>query len=68
MNDDGRAIHETIDEFGDDVVAHQKRGNFHRLVLCCKPPQQVSEWVPHNESATLGSFCATWDNVEKIPF
>lgn len=62
-------IHETIEEFGDDVVAHQKRGNEHRLVLCNRPlPQQVGEWVPHNESATLGSFCATWNKVDKIPF
>lgn len=62
-------IHETIDEFGDEVVAHQKRGNEHRLVLCKRPPPQtVSDWVPHNESIALGGFYATWNNVEKIPF
>lgn len=59
-------IHETIDEFGDDVVAHQKRGNFHRLVLCCKPPQKVSDWVSHDEIATLDRYSATWNMVERI--
>lgn len=62
-------IHETIDEFGDEVIAHQKKGNEHRLVLCKRPPpQDVSEWVAHDQVAWLGPYRATWDKVEKIPF
>jgi hypothetical protein len=62
-------IHETVDEFGDDVVVHQKMGNFHRLVLACRPlPQKNTEWVPYHESVTLGGYVATWNNVEKCPF
>lgn len=69
MEDLERPIHETIDEFGDDVVSHQKRGNFHRLVLCNRPPPQtVTDWMPYDEPCSLGRFYATWNKVEVIPF
>jgi len=62
-------MHETIDEFGDDVVAHQKEGNFHRLILCCKPPQLKGEWVRSDEVARVATYRATWNKVEEeIPF
>ena len=63
-------ITETLHEFGPDVVAHQKRGDMHRLVLCHRPPPQVaSEWVVRGNCATLNEFCATWDGgVEQCPF
>jgi len=62
-------IVETVHEFGDEVVAHQKRGDFHRIVLCCRPlPQKVSEWQPRESPIHFESFCIQWDTVEKIPF
>jgi len=62
-------IVETVHEFGSDVVAHQKRGDFHRLVICCRPlPQKVSEWQPREEVIHFDAFCGQWDCVEKIPF
>lgn len=62
-------IVETIHEFGSDVVAHQKRGDFHRLVICCRPlPQKASEWQPREQMIHFEAFCGQWDSVEKIPF
>lgn len=60
---------ETIHEFGQVVVSHQKKGNYHRLVICCTPPQKVSDWVPRLQPAELGDYIASWDKVEdRIPF
>lgn len=59
---------ETIHEFGDDVVAHQFRGEEHRLVLCTRPPPQTaSDWVQREQICVVGNYSATWDNVEKVP-
>ena len=59
---------EVIYEFGAAVVAHQKKGRFHRLVICCTPPQLTSEWAMDGEVIHFHNFAATWDNVEKMPF
>ena len=62
-------IHEVIYEFGDDVIAHQKRGDTHRIVVACLPlPQRVSEWFPKDQTVHFEEFVATWDKAEKIPF
>ncbi len=51
-----------------EVVSHQKKGMYHRLVICCTPPQRISKWVPRKENISFGPYHATWDKVEEIPF
>lgn len=61
------ALTEQLHEFGDDVLAHQKRGDFHRLVLCCRPlPQKVSQWEPRENIILFEGYFAQWDNVDKV--
>lgn len=64
---------ETIHEFKDDVIAHQKKGSYHRVVLCIsKPsasnPQPTSLWTRKEDQINFRNWVATWDKVEQIPF
>jgi hypothetical protein len=59
---------EQLYENGDEVVAHQKRGDFHRLVLCCRPlPQKVSPWTEREDIILFeGWFAQFCGNVDKV--
>lgn len=52
---------EAVYDVGDQVVAHQKNDNFHRLVHCCTPPQKVGLWFCKNKVAVLDNFTATYN-------
>jgi hypothetical protein len=63
-------ITEVLWEFGKDVLAHQKCGQYprqqHRLVYCCTPPQLVSPWVRDDQTCSVHNYTATWDEVTKL--
>lgn len=57
-------IREDIVTINGTVLAHQKRGSFHRLVVCGELPQLTSVWKPMDETCHIQGYRATWNYVD----
>jgi hypothetical protein len=57
---------ETIYEWHDGtVLSHQMSDEgLHRIVICCKPPQDAGEWAGYKGIARNGQFAATTEYFE----